>query len=217
VFVSCWSTKGGSGTTVVAAAIALVLARVRSDEVVLVDLCGDLPGVLGLPEPDGPGVSEWLAAGETVPADGLNRIEVDGAAGVTLVPRGGDPLDRPERAEVLASVLAGDTRSVVVDCGRVDTNDVHRVLAASATTSLLVTRACYLALRRAVAVPLRPSGVVVLREGWRVLEPNDVAHVIGAPVVAEVPHDPAVARAVDAGLLAGRLPRGLEAALRHAA
>lgn len=217
MFVSCWSTKGGSGTTVVSVALALVLARTRTDGVLLVDLGGDVPGVLGLAEPDGPGVSDWLAAGEAVPGDGLSRIEVPAVPGVCLLPRGGADLDRPERVEVLASMLAGAGRTVVVDCGRVDTSEVQRVVAASATTSLLVTRACYLSLRRAVALPLRPSGVVVVRETWRALTADDIADVLGVPVVAEVPHDPAVARAVDAGLLAGRLPRGLERALRHAA
>ena len=37
------------------------------------------------------------------------------------------------------------------------------------------------------------------------------------PVCAEVDLEPAVARAVDAGLLAARLPRSLAHALRHAA
>lgn len=36
------------------------------------------------------------------------------------------------------------------------------VTAGAATQSLLLTRACYLALRRAVHLPLRPSGVVLV-------------------------------------------------------
>jgi hypothetical protein len=40
--------------------------------------------------------------------------------------------------------------------------------------------------------------------------------VLGVPVRAEVEVDSAVARAVDAGLLARRVPRGLERALRGA-
>jgi hypothetical protein len=41
--------------------------------------------------------------------------------------------------------------------------------------------------------------------------------VVRAPVLAEVELDPAVARTVDAGLLAGRLPRSLAKALSDAA
>jgi hypothetical protein len=80
-----------------------------------------------------------------------------------------------------------------------------------------VTRPCYLSLRRAVSLALRPSGVVVMNEAWRALGADDIEHVLGTPVVAEVPHDPAVARAVDAGVLASRLPHGLERAMRGAA
>ena len=50
VLVTCWSVKGGSGTTVVAAALALSLAR-RDEGALLVDLAGDVPAALGCPEP----------------------------------------------------------------------------------------------------------------------------------------------------------------------
>lgn len=216
MFVSCWSAKGGSGTTVVAVSLALVLARHRPDGVLFVDTRGDAPAVLGVPEPDGPGLADWLAAGSEVPADGLARIQHGIAPGLALIARGDGPLDRPDRAEVLAAVLAADRRAVVVDCGRLDL-EVTRVLAASSVHSLLVTRPCYLALRRAVVSPLQPSALVVVDEPGRALSAADVEEVLGVPVVARVPYDPAVARAVDAGLLASRLPRGLERALRHAA
>lgn len=216
MFISCWSAKGGSGTTVVAVSLALVLARHRSDGVLLVDTRGDAPAVLGVPEPQGPGLAEWLAAGADVPADGFARIEHVVGPGLALVARGEGPLTHPERAEVLAAMLAAERRAVVVDCGRLDL-EVTRVLAASSVHSLLVTRPCYLALRRAVASPLQPSALVVVEEPGRALSVADVTDVLGIPVIASVPYDPAVARAVDAGLLASRLPRGLERALRHAA
>ena len=75
--------------------------------------------------------------------------------------------------------------------------------------SLLVTRSCYVALRRVRLAPVRPSGVVLVTEPGRVLSRDDVAAAAEAPVVAEVPLDPQVARLVDSGLLAGRLPRSL--------
>jgi hypothetical protein len=80
-----------------------------------------------------------------------------------------------------------------------------------------VTRACYLALRHAAAAPHRPTGVIVVREAGRSLDRHDVERVVGVPVAAEVEVDPAVARSVDAGLLAThRLPRQLDRALRDA-
>ena len=47
-------------------------------------------------------------------------------------------------------------------------------IVAAATVSLLVVRPCFLALRRAVAAPVRPSGVVLVREPGRSLGRRDV-------------------------------------------
>lgn len=214
MLVACWSVKGGSGTTVVAAALAMVLASADAKGVTLVDLGGDLPAALGVPEPAGPGVGEWLEAGAAVGPDALRRLEVEVAPGVALVTRGDGPL-AASGGERLAAALGGD-RHVVVDCGPPGSGPGVAV-AAAAGLSLLVLRPCYLALRRALAAPLRPSGVVLVRERERSLGRRDVEAVLGVPVRAEVAWDPAVARRVDAGLLAANLPRTLERALRRAA
>jgi MinD-like ATPase involved in chromosome partitioning or flagellar assembly len=215
MLIACWSPKGGSGTTVVAASLALLLARRDPLGALLVDVAGDAPAALGLAEPDGPGVAGWLAAGATVPADALARLEVPGAAGLAMLPRGRGSL-REDRADVLASLLQADARPVVADCGQA-TDGVALALAGGATRSILVTRPCFLALRRALACPLRPSEVVLLCEPGRSLSRVDVEDCLGVPVVAEVAVDPAVARAVDAGLLAARLPRRLARELGRAA
>ncbi|MEO7573313.1 MAG: hypothetical protein ABIX10_12850 [Acidimicrobiales bacterium] len=207
MLVACWSSKGGAGTTVVAATLALLLARRSERGALLVDLAGDVPAALGLAEVDGPGVAGWLAAGVDVPPDALARLEAPARAGLALLGRGPGPLD-PSRGDVLTALLAADARPVVVDCGT-DPRGVALDLAAGATRSILVTRPCFMSLRRALALPLRPSEVVLLTEPGRSLTRRDVEDCLGAPVSAEVAVDPQVARAVDAGLLATRLPRGL--------
>jgi hypothetical protein len=189
--------------------------------VVLADLAGDVPAALGLPEPDGPGLAGWLGAGEDTPADALARLEVPGPAGLAVLPLGGAPglgagPGAGHRGELLAAALATDPRPVVVDCGSSPAAAAAAV-AAGATVSLLVTRACYLSLRRALAAAVRPSAVVLVDEPGRALGVDDIEQVLGVPVRARVAHDASVARAVDAGLLSNRLPRGLERALRHAA
>lgn len=217
--IACWSPKGGSGTTVVAVALARLSATAHG-EAVLVDLGGDAAATLGRAEPAGPGIAEWLAVGDDVPADGLGRLEHPIGSGVSLVGRGEGQLSGGPRAEVLAAVLAADRRPVIVDCGRVvgfDDAELGRVLAVTATHSLLVIRPCYLALRRAVAMSFRPSGVVVVEEQGRALDPDDIADILQVPVVAVVAHDRAVGRAVDAGILGDRLPGSLRRALRRAA
>jgi hypothetical protein len=219
VLITCWSAKGGVGTTVVASALALVLAR-QHEDVLLVDLAGDVPAALGL-SADGPGLAGWLAAGADVPADALARLAVPAASRLSVLPRGDGPLGPPERVEVLASLLAMGPRPVVVDAGtlRTDagTDDAGWALARGADHSLLVLRPCFLAVQRAVAAPLRPSSVVLVREPGRSLTALDVEQTLHVPVRAEVAVEPAVARAVDAGLLASRLPRVLVRALREAA
>lgn len=199
MLIACWSAKGGAGTTVVTAALGLVLARRHPAGALLVDLAGDLPAALGLaPDPPSP-----------LPPTGE-------------VPVGGMPLALRAVAEPPdADELRRDRRVVVADCGRVDGPDGpagpgHR-LAAAADRSLLVLRPCYLALRRAVATELRPDGVVLVAEAGRAITAGDVADALGVPVLAEVLVTDAVARAVDAGLLASRLPRSLVRDLRAVA
>jgi Mrp family chromosome partitioning ATPase len=216
VLIACWSAKGGSGTTVVSVALASVLAS-SAGESLLADLAGDVPAVLGISDATGPGIADWLAAGAAVPADALARLEVEGPSGIRVLPSG-DGIDRGSggRGDVLAALLTADARPVVADCGSMPTG-ARLAIAAGASMSLLVVRPCYLALRRAAAFPLRPSGVVLVDEPRRALTAGDVEATLGVPVRAVVKLDPAIANAVDAGTFATRLPRQLQRSLRRAA
>lgn len=224
---ACWSPKGGSGTTVVSCGLALVLARTQprpqAGGVLLADLSGDVPAVLGLPTPATPGLVDWLAAGPDVPGTALGRLEVEAGPGLRLLAWGGElsaaaatAAAGAERGEALAEALAAGGRLVVADCGSA-AGGAALAVAAAADVSLLVLRPCYLALRRALAAPIRPTAVVLVAEPGRALTRRDIEDVLGVPVRAEVDYDPSIARAVDAGLLAGRVPRSLEKALREAA
>ena len=75
MLISCWSAKGGVGTTVVAAALAVRMARREPPGVLLVDLAGDLPTVLGCPEASGPALVDWLDGRGDVPTDAIGRLE----------------------------------------------------------------------------------------------------------------------------------------------
>lgn len=207
----CWSAKGGSGTTVVAASLGLELGE-RGADVLLVDLAGDLPAVLAVETPGG-GVSDWLLAPDELPADALERLTVRVAPSVDLLPAG-DRLDGtlpPDRVALLRDLLSASARTVIVDLGTLgpDPSPLATGLLDRAESAVLVTRACYLALRRVALGRLRVDEVVLVEEPARALQTRDVEDVVGAPVRVRVPLDPAVARAVDAGLLAGRRPRAL--------
>ena len=216
MLIACWSSKGGAGTTVVAAALARLAADREEGGALLADLAGDAPVVLGLTDPAGPGLAGWLAAGSRAPVDALGRLEVAVSPRLGLLARGDGPLADGGRADVLAALLAADPRPTVADCGTAPVGAALAV-AVHATRSMLVTRACFLALRRATIAPLRASEVVLLTEPGRSLTRRDVEDCLALPVIAEIDVDPAVARAVDAGLLATRLPRGLIRELRRAA
>jgi len=217
----CWAAKGGSGTTVVATALALSSLRPS----LLVDLDGETPAVLGVPEPDRPGVAEWLASDTST--DHLADLLIDIGQQSWLLPWRAAAngvarhLTRPTDQSRWATL--GDwlhdwsnqwSCDVTVDVG---TRTPPEPLVARADRSLLVTRPCYLSLRRAVRSPVRPTGVILVDEPGHGLRSRDVEHALGVPVEAVMSFDPAVSRAVDAGLLASRLPRVMTRALRRVA
>lgn len=204
MFVAYWAVKGGAGASVVAAAHALVSGA--ESDTVLVDLDGDQPALLGIDEP-GAGVADWLRAGDEVPIDALDRLLVPIAGRTHLLPRGHGPLS-PDRAALLATLLRHGPRRVVIDAGTRPV-DAAATLAMAADRSILVTRSCYLAMRRVASSGVTPTEIVLVEEPERALAPSDVATVCGAPVRTRVRWDPAIARSVDAGLLARRLPRRL--------
>lgn len=221
MFLSCWSVKGGSGASVTVASMGLVNAGTTSapEGVLLVDAAGDLPLVLGLVGDDSPGLAEWIAAGDEVPADGLARVEREVLPGLDLLPRGSGPLVHTDRVDLLLAVLAADPRQVIIDCGTVDPDHPQAVAAAlarAATYSLLVIRPCYVAVRRALRSVLQPSRLVVVADRTRALDAQDLVDVLGVPLHAELAVEPEVARAVDAGLLVSRVPGSLRRRLQDA-
>lgn len=219
MLIACWSPKGGCGTTVTSVALGLVLAAAEPSGALLADLAGDVPAVLGLPDASGLGLADWLSADTDVPDDALQRLETEAGPGLALLPTGGATragLERADRGSRLAVALAGDPRPVVADCG-LASDGAPLAVAAGADVSLLVLRPCYLALRRALAAPIRPSGIVLVNEEERSLGSRDMEDVLGAPVYAVVPVEASIARAVDAGLLARRLPRHLATAAQRVA
>ena len=267
-----WSLKHGVGTTVAAAALALHWAQNTEEGTLLVDLCGDLPYALGVPEPDKPGISDWLAAGDDLESDVLGRLEVNVATGLHMLTRGRRPYPEDAQFDSLARQLSADHRNVIIDCGCVWTHQMNwtkrnqsqrqqsgfedaagshaksfgegaaksngasgsygasgslacydpaqnpnaaaaRFLIEAADHSLLVSRSCFLALRRIARSPYQPSGIILMYEDGRALVASDIADLGSCPIVLQIEMDVAIGRALDAGLLITRLPQRLDRAL----
>ncbi|MGZ8762654.1 MAG: hypothetical protein ACXW2Y_04955 [Acidimicrobiia bacterium] len=214
-----WSPKGGSGTTTVAAACSLASARGGGAR--LADLAGDQAAMLGLASDPPTGLLDWLAAGLEAPTEALERLAVEAAPGLTLLPAG----SRERSAAAPAAAEAGAALGVALRDGPVPTfADLGTAADAAANAmldvadlGLMVVRGCYLTLRRAVAAPGLGAthGIVLVDEPGRSLGAREVADVLGRPVLARVPVRSAIARAVDAGVMASRLPDPLARSARE--
>jgi len=210
----CYAAKGGSGTTVVACSRALG----TPGPVLLVDLDGDIPAMLGLADPERPGILDWLAS--RAPLAHLDDLLVDATPNCSLLPatdRGPEPPEVDPAAvessrwddlvDWFGEWSADTGGSVVVDAG---TRRLPGSFREQCPHRWLVTRPCYVSLRRAARHPATPTGVVLVDEPGHGLRTRDVETSLGVPVVATVRWDVSVARAVDGGLLLGRrLPRAL--------
>ena len=220
MLLALWSPKGGSGTSVVAAAVALVSAG--REERRLADLGGDQPAILGLPLLVRPGAGSptgcrpgWRP-GRRLRRSASTRWPSRSFPVSPCCPRGPDADVRltPEAGAALAVALR-DGGVVVLDAGSGrDRDGAVRAAVEVADTALMVIRPCYLALRRAVGDPrlARSAGVILVEDPGRALEAADVAAVLGVPVVGRVPVRAEIARAVDAGVLRDRLPNPLATA-----
>jgi len=209
MFTILSSPKGGIGTSVVAASLAIVSSS--STPTLLVDLAGDQAAILGLPQPP-IGLSDW--------ANGMTYREFDEIVSLChdnlyLAPTGtfdfetlnANAWDKLSRA---LSLKHSEGCNVIVDLGRAD---VPLSLQEIVDNCYLVIRPCYLALRRAVDLETAFSGVIVVNEPDRVLTSRDVESVLKLTCVAEIPYTSEISRRVDSGLLKSRLPDSLHRVL----
>ena len=132
-----WSVKGGTGTSVVAAATAIRLASDDHDTT-LVDLTGDQPALLGLiagTAPAEPGISDWVAAGDGVAADAIGRLLEDVRPRLRLLRRGTVPLPDSEGDHVRRWNKTDDSTrrrgsTPLPDSDRSSESDGHRLMLA---------------------------------------------------------------------------------------
>lgn len=149
----------------------------------------------------GQGTSVTACAVAVAAAVDGRRVRLDGDDRVTLAAILGTHGDGPVSAGLVLGGDDGQPFDLVIYDG-----------AGEEGTNLLVIRPCYLALRRALSVAADASGAVVVDEPGRALGPEEIREVLALPVVTTIPVRADIARAVDAGILAARLPGTLAAA-----
>ena len=145
--ITIHTAKPGQGATVTAAALATLCATAGQRTLLIDAATGDLAAVLGMPEPDGPGLAEYLT---DLHAPSLDTLAVHIADRLDLLHAGiggTGPLD-------LSIIPGGCDRydTVIIDAG------TRPVSGCNADATLLVTRPCYLAIRRAIGAANAATG-----------------------------------------------------------
>ena len=200
-----YATKGGQGVTTTTAALGILTAH-AGHRTLLVDTGHDLAAVLGIPDnTDQPGLAEHV---EPASRTNLADITTPAAENLDIISRGTIPIVFSTHTYGLLVGGLGPYDHIIVD-----TTDNAYAWTLHVDHRVLVTRPCYLALRRSTITP-RPSHVVLINEPGRALDAKDIEAVTGVPVTATIPYETGIARTIDAGLLTTRLPRTLTRALR---
>ena len=171
-----WSPKGGAGTTVTTAGLAVLLANEGIETLAVGE--ADLQRALGLP-PFSENEDSFVPAGE--------RLNFSFST---------SPLDTP---------------GLVIDAG-CDPRDWTESI--PDIRPVLVMRLCYLTIQAVLDYGQLPENTVIVNisEPGRALRLSDVEAVFHDRVsyIIDLPHDPAIARSIDAGLIIHRCPKGLD-------
>ena len=129
-------------------------------------------------------------AGDVLAATGLpeTRDKIDLTPNVQVVVK---PKVKPKPSEYQDIVIDWGCRPTVMP-DYFPTDSMHT----------LVTKPCYLALRRQAAYGIQPDNIVLFADSpGRALRDRDVEATVGAPIAYTLHYDDQVARWVDAGLM----------------
>ncbi len=198
--------RGGQGTTTLATVLAVLSAGHRPTVLATAQV-DDVCALTGIPRPEPPSTATICPNLLLAATDQLSGEHRDGPAGGGEVDM--EPAPVPTGGRHVSRRRCMQPEVSVVDLGRLaHVSEPESPAAEPGVVRWLVVRGpCYLSLRAAVNHRWQPDGIILVVEPGRSLSAADVSDVIGAPVVAQVPVDPAVARVIDAGLLLGRLHR----------
>jgi len=190
-----YSYKGGVGTSVVAASLALHSAEAKISTL-MVDTLGDQPGILAVNSPL-QGYGDWVNNNcSTGPP--LHILAKKVIPYLDLLGRGTRYKFNRATATIALAALSHEFYyyNVIIDAGTQDPVWWGK----QGDFDVMVVRSCYLNLRRIGSIPPNTK-VVMVSEFGRALTRQDVEVSIGQNVSVVIPHTPAISRIVDAGLL----------------
>ena len=143
--ITIHTAKPGQGATVTAATLATLCANTGQRTLLIDAATGDLPAALGLPTTNSPGLTRYLT---DLHASTVDTLAVPVIENLDLLPLG-DPDAMPATIDT-GYVTGGCDRYdiIIIDAGTRPVTGCD-----TAATMLLVTRPCYLALRRAIETP----------------------------------------------------------------
>jgi MinD-like ATPase involved in chromosome partitioning or flagellar assembly len=201
--ITVHATKGGQGVTTITAALGVLHAQ-AGQRTLLIDTGGDLPAVLSKPEPLSVGLVDYLID----PNITVDDITVNIGDNLDIVTSGTGPITFTTYTYGLITGGLGDYDTAIIDAGTCATEwNQH------ADRNVFVTRPCYVAVRRAIHLPRRPTEVLFMAESGRALSAHNIEVVLGVPVTATVPVDIETARIIDAGILGSRMPQKMSRVL----
>jgi hypothetical protein len=204
VLISVFSPKGGVGTSTIAALFARALSA--NGSTMLVDGCAsDLSVVIGQDEKAQFCFDEWVLSEEPSTAT-LERISVDIDRNLRFV-EGGSSFALPEETQWVIGQLAAIDQ-VVIDLGTRD-DQLTRDIRQASDISVVVLRACYLGLSRAMHKAHDSDVCVVVKEPGRTITSAQIAEALKVPAVIEIDARRDYAKAIDAGVLMYRTPAAM--------
>ena len=213
MLLSVWSPKGGAGTSVVCVAMAALIAATQHD-VRLVDFGEDGASIVGARLDNPIGITDWLRAGPSTPANALDSLTLDVGERFRYIPRGTaarDALHHHGATTALVNAMRASAVLYIADC-QTASEPTHAKLVRRADLSIAVVRPCFLTLRRSATqheLLATTAGLVFVDEPHRSLGTTDFANIVGRPILATVPIAPAIARSIDAGVLLRQRPGAL--------
>lgn len=199
-------SKGGVGNSVTALTTASS-ARRAGNQVLLVDLTGDIGVILGT-SPDLPGVAEMTQSGEVsqMAVQGMS-VQVDGGGSISLLPRGQGDIDPTALEDLWESASRVPHLVCIVDAGRGE--EALSMVASDHIRRAVMTECDYQSLHRTRDLLNSPiaeiDDMVVMGDSSRALGLSDIEAAAGRRATAYIERRREIARWADAGLILDRV------------